>query len=86
MTGYEILVAPPGFSEGREAADDQVCSDTCETDEEKAPLIFATPKIIESKYPVPSAFEKYAKMINIRTGKEREESTYENTNCRDTEL
>ena len=86
MTGYEILVAPFGFSDGREAADDQVNPDTCETDEEKDPLIFAAPKIIESKYPVPSAFEKYAKMINIRTGKKREESTHENINCRNTEL
>ena len=86
MTGYEILVAPSGFSDGRGTRDDNSCSDNSETVGEKEPLIFAAPKIIESKYPVPSAFEKYAKMINIRTGKKREESTYENTNCRDTEL
>ena len=69
MTGYEILVAPSGFSDGNVILDGQACPDTCDSDEEKSPLIFAAPEIIESTYPVPSAFEKYAKMINIRTGK-----------------
>ena len=69
MTGYEILVAPSGFSDGNGTLDGQACPDTCDSDEEKNPLIFAAPEIIESTYPVPSAFEKYAKMINIRTGK-----------------
>ena len=69
MTGYEILVAPSGFSDGNGTLDGQACPDTCDADEEKNPLIFAAPEIIESTYPVPSAFEKYAKMINIRTGK-----------------
>ena len=86
MTGYEILVAPFEFSDGEEGKNDQTRSVTSETDRERDQLIFAAPKIIESKYPVPSAFEKYAKMINIRTGKKREELTHENINCRNTEL
>jgi hypothetical protein len=86
MTGYEILVAPFEFSDGEEGKNDQTRSVTSETDRERNQLIFAAPKIIESKYPVPSAFEKYAKMINIRTGKNRGELRYENINSRDTEL
>ena len=85
MTGYEILVAPSGFpydDGGQDAGD---LSHTPENSKENS-LIFAAPEMIESKYPVPSAFEKYAKMINIRTGKKREELRYENINSRDTEL
>ena len=85
MTGYEILVAPSGFPDAGELQDAGDLSHTKENVKEN-PLIFATPEMIESKYPVPSAFEKYAKMINIRTGKKREELTYENINSRDTEL
>ena len=86
MTGYEILVAPSEFSGGEGEQDEHARSGILETEGEKDQLIFAAPEIIESKYPVPSAFEKYAKMINIRTGKKREEVTYENINCRNTEL
>lgn len=85
MTGYEILVAPSGFPDAGELQDAGDLSHTKENVKEN-PLIFATPEMIESKYPVPSAFEKYAKMINIRTGKKREELRYENINSRDTEL
>ena len=85
MTGYEILVAPSGFPDAGETRDAGDLSHTKENVKEN-PLIFATPEMIESKYPVPSAFEKYAKMINIRTGKKREELRYENINSRDTEL
>jgi A/G-specific adenine glycosylase len=81
MTGYEILVAPSEFSGGNGAD-----TPAPETASEGELLIFAAPEIIESKYPIPSAFEKYAKMINIRTGKKREELTYENIDRRDTEL
>ena len=85
MTGYEILVAPSGFPDAGELQDAGDLSHTPENDKENS-LIFAAPEMIESKYPVPSAFEKYAKMINIRTGKKREELRYENINSRDTEL
>ena len=85
MTGYEILVAPSGFPDAGELQDAGDLSHTKENVKEN-PLIFATPEMIESKYPVPSAFEKYAKMINIRTGKNRGELRYENINSRDTEL
>ena len=85
MTGYEILVAPSGFPDAGELQDAGDLSHTKENVKEN-PLIFATPEMIESKYPVPSAFEKYAKMINIRTGKKRGELRYENINSRDTEL
>ena len=85
MTGYEILVAPSEFPDAGGIQDAGGASHTPENAKEN-PLIFAAPEIIESKYPVPSAFEKYAKMINIRTGKKREELTYENINSRDTEL
>ena len=85
MTGYEILVAPSGFPEDDGVQDAGDLSHTKENVKEN-PLIFATPEMIESKYPVPSAFEKYAKMINIRTGKNRGELRYENINSRDTEL
>jgi hypothetical protein len=81
MTGYEILVAPSEFSGGNGAD-----TPAPETASEGELLIFAAPEIIESKYPIPSAFEKYAKMINIRTGKKREELPYENIDRRDTEL
>ena len=85
MTGYEILVAPSGFPDDDGGQDAGDLSHTPENDKENS-LIFAAPEMIESKYPVPSAFEKYAKMINIRTGKKREELRYENINSRDTEL
>lgn len=85
MTGYEILVAPSGFPDAGELQDAGDLSHTKENVKEN-PLIFATPEMIESKYPVPSAFEKYAKMINIRTGKNRGKLRYENINSRDTEL
>lgn len=85
MTGYEILVAPSEFPEDDGVQDAGDLSHTKENVKEN-PLIFATPEMIESKYPVPSAFEKYAKMINIRTGKNRGELRYENINSRDTEL
>ncbi len=85
MTGYEILIAPSGFPDAGELQDAGDLSHTKENVKEN-PLIFATPEMIESKYPVPSAFEKYAKMINIRTGKNRGELRYENINSRDTEL
>ena len=85
MTGYEILVAPSEFPEDDGVQDAGNLSHTKENVKEN-PLIFATPEMIESKYPVPSAFEKYAKMINIRTGKNRGELRYENINSRDTEL
>ena len=85
MTGFEILVAPSGFPDAGELQDAGDLSHTKENVKEN-PLIFATPEMIESKYPVPSAFEKYAKMINIRTGKNRGELRYENINSRDTEL
>ena len=85
MTGFEILVAPSEFPEDDGVQDAGDLSHTKENVKEN-PLIFATPEMIESKYPVPSAFEKYAKMINIRTGKNRGELRYENINSRDTEL
>lgn len=85
MTGYEILVAPSGFPEDDGVQDAGDLSQTPENANDNT-LIFAAPEMIESKYPVPSAFEKYAKMINIRTGKKREELRYENINSRDTEL
>ena len=85
MTGYEILVAPSGFPDDDGGQDAGDRSHNPENDKENS-LIFAAPEIIESKYPVPSAFEKYAKMISIRTGKKREELRYENINSRDTEL
>ena len=85
MTGYEILVAPSGFPDDDGVQDAGDLSHTPENSKENS-LIFAAPEMIESKYPVPSAFEKYAKMINIRTGKKREELRYENINSRDTEL
>ena len=85
MTGYEILVAPSGFPDAGELQDAGDLSHPKENVKEN-PLIFATPEMIESKYPVPSAFEKYAKMINIRTGKNRGKLRYENINSRDTEL
>lgn len=85
MTGFEILVAPSEFPEDDGVQDAGNLSHTKENVKEN-PLIFATPEMIESKYPVPSAFEKYAKMINIRTGKNRGELRYENINSRDTEL
>ena len=85
MTGYEILVAPSGFPDDDGVQDAGDLSHTPENAKENS-LIFAAPEMIESKYPVPSAFEKYAKMINIRTGKKREELRYENINSRDTEL
>ena len=85
MTGYEILVAPSEFPEDDGVQDAGDLSHTKENVKEN-PLIFATPEMIESKYPVPSAFEKYAKMINIRTGKNRGKLRYENINSRDTEL
>ena len=73
MTGYEIFVAPAGFSGADGVQDSKAGPHSPEIAEEKNPLIFAVPEIIERKYPVPSAFEKYAKMINIRTGKKRED-------------
>ena len=85
MTGFEILVAPSEFPEDDGVQDAGDLSHTKENVKEN-PLIFATPEMIESKYPVPSAFEKYAKMINIRTGKNKGELRYENINSRDTEL
>ena len=85
MTGFEILVAPSGFPDDDGVQDAGDLSHTPENSKENS-LIFAAPEMIESKYPVPSAFEKYAKMINIRTGKKREELRYENINSRDTEL
>ena len=85
MTGFEILVAPSGFPEDDGVQDAGDLSQTPENANDNT-LIFAAPEMIESKYPVPSAFEKYAKMINIRTGKKREELRYENINSRDTEL
>ena len=85
MTGFEILVAPSEFPEDDGVQDAGDLSHTKENVKEN-PLIFATPEMIESKYPVPSAFEKYAKMINIRTGKNRGKLRYENINSRDTEL
>ena len=85
MTGYEILVAPSGFPDDDGVQDAGDLSHTPENANDNT-LIFAAPEMIESKYPVPSAFEKYAKMINIRTGKKREELRYENINSRDTEL
>lgn len=85
MTGFEILVAPSEFPEDDGVQDAGDLSHTKENVKENS-LIFATPEMIESKYPVPSAFEKYAKMINIRTGKNRGELRYENINSRDTEL
>ena len=85
MTGFEILVAPSGFPKDDGGQDAGDLSHTPENSKENS-LIFAAPEMIESKYPVPSAFEKYAKMINIRTGKKREELRYENINSRDTEL
>ena len=85
MTGFEILVAPSEFPEDDGVQDAGDLSQTPENANDNT-LIFAAPEMIESKYPVPSAFEKYAKMINIRTGKKREELRYENINSRDTEL
>ena len=85
MTGFEILVAPSGFPKDDGGQDAGDLSQTPENANDNT-LIFAAPEMIESKYPVPSAFEKYAKMINIRTGKKREELRYENINSRDTEL
>ena len=85
MTGFEILVAPSGFPDDDGVQDAGDLSQTPENANDNT-LIFAAPEMIESKYPVPSAFEKYAKMINIRTGKKREELRYENINSRDTEL
>ncbi len=65
MTGYKILIAPPGFDDVNTVGPERE-REGCVPD-----FIFADAGLIEKEYPVPSAFEKYAKELNIRTGKQR---------------